>query len=116
MQNQCDGCMAGMPLEGGLHVDSSNKPVMVCQRSRYNEGERTVCTLSDKQDFVRDVTRGLSELKQTLADATLMAQELYNSLTEIGQSRFFSAKYDVMRKDAYIVARKYLVEPLCNTK
>lgn len=38
--NQCDGCMSGLPLVGGTHVDSNGTPVMVCQRSRYTESEK----------------------------------------------------------------------------
>jgi hypothetical protein len=34
-QNQCDGCMAGMPLERGFHRDKGGHPVQLCERSRY---------------------------------------------------------------------------------
>lgn len=34
-QNQCDGCMAGMPLERGIHRDKDGRPVQTCERDRY---------------------------------------------------------------------------------
>ena len=33
--NQCDGCMAGLPLRSGLHIDPDGKALMLCQKSKY---------------------------------------------------------------------------------
>lgn len=33
--NQCDGCMAGLPLRSGLHIDLDGKALMLCQKSKY---------------------------------------------------------------------------------
>lgn len=34
-RNQCDGCCAGMPLDGGLHRDDAGRAVQACQADRY---------------------------------------------------------------------------------
>jgi hypothetical protein len=35
-QNQCDGCMAGQPINAlGNHQDKDGRPTMACQRDRY---------------------------------------------------------------------------------
>lgn len=36
--NQCDGCKAGIPLEGDWHI-KDGKIVMYCQREKY-EGDK----------------------------------------------------------------------------
>lgn len=36
--NQCDGCMAGLPLRSGLHIDTDGKALMLCQKSKYGIG------------------------------------------------------------------------------
>ena len=36
--NQCDGCMAGLPLRNGLHIDTDGKALMLCQKSKYGIG------------------------------------------------------------------------------
>jgi len=33
--NQCDGCLAGMPLKGGRHYRDDHSPEMVCQADKY---------------------------------------------------------------------------------
>lgn len=33
--NQCDGCMAGLQLRSGLHIDTDGKALMLCQKSKY---------------------------------------------------------------------------------
>lgn len=33
--NQCDGCMAGLPLRSGLHIDLDGKALMLCQKRKY---------------------------------------------------------------------------------
>jgi hypothetical protein len=33
--NQCDGCMRGLPVEYGLHRDSTGLPVMACTADLY---------------------------------------------------------------------------------
>lgn len=40
--NMCDGCMAGLPLEGGIHVSKDGTLVMVCQKSRYTDSEWSI--------------------------------------------------------------------------
>ena len=48
-QNQCDGCMAGMPLERGFHRDKDGRPVQSCERSRYEPApaQQAVTELAD---------------------------------------------------------------------
>lgn len=38
-KNQCDGCVAGMPLHPlwKIHMDKDEKPYMVCTKSKYVE-------------------------------------------------------------------------------
>jgi hypothetical protein len=38
--NQCDGCMQGADLRGGLHVDRYGKAFMGCERHKYAEPTR----------------------------------------------------------------------------
>jgi hypothetical protein len=33
--NQCDGCLAGLPIEGNLHRNPNGSPNMACQKERY---------------------------------------------------------------------------------
>lgn len=39
MKNQCDGCMAKMPIVGGIHIDKNGNLFMVCTKRRYIEKE-----------------------------------------------------------------------------
>jgi hypothetical protein len=38
-QNQCDGCMQGAELRGGMHIDRSGHAFMSCQRDKYEAKE-----------------------------------------------------------------------------
>ena len=33
--NQCDGCLSGDPIVGGMHINDNGLPYMVCQIDKY---------------------------------------------------------------------------------
>lgn len=37
--NQCDGCMNGLTVKNGMHLDSNDRPIMVCTKKRYQGHE-----------------------------------------------------------------------------
>lgn len=76
--NQCDGCMAGLPLRSGLHIDTDGKALMLCQKSKYeadNEAnERNLCQLTDELAESRREVAQLQE-QNTALDARLASNE-----------------------------------------
>jgi hypothetical protein len=37
IENSCDGCLVGMPIEDGIHLYRNGLPYMACTKDRYTE-------------------------------------------------------------------------------
>ena len=35
LNNQCDGCMRGDPIQDGLHINKLGRPYMACESGKY---------------------------------------------------------------------------------
>lgn len=65
--NQCDGCKSGMERRGNLHYDKHGSPVMICQRSTYQEGNVTLKEKQEKDRQLVDKDMELTKLRQKLS-------------------------------------------------
>ena len=85
-QNQCDGCMAGMPLERGFHRDKDGRPVQSCERSRYEaapaqQAEAYQPEFLERVRLLAGRLRGTDWCKPDLRYAATLLEEFYLTAT-----------------------------------
>lgn len=73
-KNQCDGCQAGKPLRGTLHIDDAGHAVMSCQMDRYAAPPAAHgCEFELWQDGAPVVTASSKERREALEELLLYA-------------------------------------------
>jgi len=94
MNNQCDGCIRGIPVVNGVHRDAQYFG-MVCSKERYTEEPK----MSRLQYIPQE---GTSTLQVTMAGSGLVVGELYREV-----DGFYVL--DLIRKQGYLPSW-YLLE------